>query len=225
MAMRKVKFVEGEFYHIFNRGVDKKTIFPKQNDLNRFFQSMEEFNVLDPIGSIYENSFNKKNKKLGNPATKSKQRLVNFICYCLNPNHYHFILEPLVENGIEKFIQKLGTGFTRHFNEKYKRNGVLFQGPFKAVHISSNEQLLHTSVYVNLNDKVHQLGGGVTKFWKSSWREYVDENIKNSFCTKDIVLKQFKNKIDYKKFAKELLGSILEKRDIDEKDEKELFLE
>lgn len=218
--MRKTKFVEGEFYHIFNRGVDKRIIFQDNDDINRFFQSMKEFNVLDPIGSIYENSFN--NKKLGNRVTKSKKKLVNFICYCLNPNHYHFILEPLVENGIEKFMQKLGTGFTRYFNEKYKRNGVLFQGPFKAVHINTDTQLLHTSVYVNLNDKVHQLGNSVTKLGKSSWREYINNDYKNSFCEKDIILGQFKNKADYKKFAEESLESILEKRDIDEK---ELFLE
>lgn len=221
--MRKTKFVEGEFYHIFNRGVDKRIIFQDQDDINRFFQSMKEFNTLDPIGSIYENSFNK--NRLGNPVTKSKQKLVNFICYCLNLNHYHFILEPLVENGIEKFMQKLGTGFTRYFNEKYKRNGVLFQGPFKAVHINSNEQLLHTSAYVNLNDKVHQLSNGVTKLGKSSWREYFDKNIKDAFCTKDIILEQFKNKVDYKKFAEEALESILEKRNMDEEDGKELFLE
>lgn len=53
--MRKTKFVEGEFYHIFNRGVDKRIIFQDNDDINRFFQSMKEFNVLDPIGSIYEN--------------------------------------------------------------------------------------------------------------------------------------------------------------------------
>lgn len=119
-------------------------------------------------------------------------------------------------------MQKLGTGFTRYFNEKYKRNGVLFQGPFKAVHINTDTQLLHTSVYVNLNDKVHQLGNSVTKLGKSSWREYINNDYKNSFCEKDIILGQFKNKADYKKFAEESLESILEKRDIDEK---ELFLE
>lgn len=225
MAMRKIKFVEGEFYHIFNRGVDKRIIFQDQNDSDRFFQSMKEFNVEEPIGSIYRNSFNRKNIKLSNPATKSKQRLVNFICYCLNPNHYHFILEPLVENGIEKFMQKLGTGFTRYFNEKYKRNGVLFQGPFKAVHINTDAQLLHTSAYVNLNDKVHKLSSGVTKFIRSSWKEYVGENIKDLFCKKDIVLGQFKDKMDYKKFAEESLEGILERRSIDEKDEEDLFLE
>lgn len=66
--MRKIKFVKKEFYHILNRGVDKRIIFPEQDDINRFFQSMKEFNVIEPIGSIYENSFNK--NKLGNLVSK-----------------------------------------------------------------------------------------------------------------------------------------------------------
>ncbi len=66
--MRKIKFVNDQYYHIYNRGVDKRTIFECQEDLDRFFQSMSEFNVLEPIGSIYENSFLKKRKEkqLGN---------------------------------------------------------------------------------------------------------------------------------------------------------------
>lgn len=95
---RDIKFVEGEMYHVFNRGVDKRNIFDDKYDIERFLKSMEQFNSLVPIGSIYENRFNKNNKeKLGNGVSK----LVNFLCYCLNPNHFHFILEQVSENGIE----------------------------------------------------------------------------------------------------------------------------
>ena len=211
----KNKICKKEFYHILNRGVDKRIIFPEQDDINRFFQSMKEFNVIEPIGSIYENSFNK--NKLGNLVSKleggnDKQgKLVNFICYCLNPNHYHFILEQLVEDGIAKLMHKIGLGYTKYINEKYNRSGSLFQGTFKAVHINTNAQLLHTSAYVNLNDEVHQLGNLVSKLGKSSWKEYINEDIKDPFCKKDIILGQFKNKADYKKFAEESLEYILEK--------------
>src|SRR3989344_4526859 len=68
--MRNLEFAEGEKYHIFNRGVDKRTIFHDQNDLDRFFKSMQEFNVVEPIGSIYENRFNKENQ-LGHCVSKS----------------------------------------------------------------------------------------------------------------------------------------------------------
>jgi len=220
MSKRKTAFVVGEHYHIFNRGVDKRDIFVDKEDLDRFFQCVNEFNVLEPIGSIYENSFQK--TQLGGEASKlgkkKKEKLVNFICFCLNPNHYHFILEQVADNGIEKFMQRLG-GYTMFFNKKYNRSGALFQGIFKAVHIDSNEQLLHTSVYVNLNNKIHQLGGEASKLVKSSWGEYIGDvgdarYIKSSFCEKDIILNQFKNRDEYKSFAKEALLIIKENKEM-----------
>ena len=77
--MRKVKFVNEEYYHIYNRGVDKRTVFECREDLDRFFQSMNEFNVIEPIGSIYgsiyENSLikirkNKEARKFGSSTPK-----------------------------------------------------------------------------------------------------------------------------------------------------------
>src|SRR3990167_3832403 len=101
--MRKVKFANGEFYHVFNRGVDKRPIFEQTQDFDRFLQSMREFNTTQPIGSIYENSFLDQNIK-----TKGKKaKLVDIICYCLNLNHYHFILEQLVDNGISRYMKSL----------------------------------------------------------------------------------------------------------------------
>lgn len=219
MSIRKTPFVNGEFYHIYNRGVDKRNIFSDPLDRERFLRSMAEFNVLEPIGSIYEKFF--ADKRFGGKASKSTQskRLVNFITYCLNPNHYHFILEQVEDRGIEKFMQRLGTGYTRYFNEKHKRTGSLFQGKFKSIHIDSNEYLLHLSAYVNLNDRVHKLGefGGLASKLKkseSSWREYMGdmENNKKGFCEKGIVLGQFKNVKEYRTFAEESLTGILEKR-------------
>lgn len=202
--MRKHSFTNGEFYHIFNRGVEKRNIFLDKTDFERFLKSIEEFNTIKPIGSLYENSFLK--NKLGSPTTKS--RLVNVVCYCLNPNHYHFILEQRSEGGISAFLQRLSGGYTRYFNIRRKRSGVLFQGKFKSVHIRSNEYLLHASVYVNLNNRAHTLERGKSI---SSWNEYV-ANINNGLCTKDIILKQFKNVSEYKDFAESSLRDILTRK-------------
>lgn len=215
MSIRKTPFANEEFYHIFNRGVDKRIVFNNQRDIQRFFQSMGEFNTLEPIGSIFENSFHRK-PGLGGEAAKSKKKgkLVEFVCFCLNPNHYHFILKQVSEKGIEKFMHRLSTGYTGYFNLKHKRTGALFQGPFKSVHIKTNEQLLHTSVYVNLNFKIHRLGGEAAKYkYLSSWDEYVGKT-KFNFCQKYNVLGQFKNKKEYKEFALNTLPGILERKEM-----------
>lgn len=220
--MRKTPFVENEYYHLYNRGVDKREIFSDQYDAIRFFQSMAEFNIIEPIGSIYENSFVKeKDIKLGSSTSK----LVEFVCYCLNPNHYHFLLKQIAENGIEKFMHRLGTGYTNYFNNKIKRTGSLFQGRFKSVHIDSNEYLLHSSAYINLNDRVHGLDKLGSWTSKSSWEEYVSrKNFGAKFCDSDIILGQFDSAGGYEKFALEALENIREKKELD-KELNELLLE
>jgi REP element-mobilizing transposase RayT len=210
--MRKEPLVNNEYYHIYNRGVDKRNIFLDKYDFLRFLQGMKEFNSVDPIGSIYRNAFNRRNKKLSDPTTKllKEDPLVEIVCYCLNPNHYHIILKQVSDNGISSFMKKLGGGYSRYFNEKHGRVGSLFQGRFKAVYINSNEYLLYLSSYVNLNNKVHSLDISRTF---SSWNKYTADCVKYpSFCKKEIILSQFKTKKEYKNFARQSLKSILERR-------------
>lgn len=210
LNVRKFNFVIGNYYHIYNRGTDKRIIFKNKLDLQRFIESMASFNTLEPIGSILENRYKKKE---GSVNLEANPKLVDIICYCLSPNHYHFILSPLVENGIEKFMQKLGAGYTMFFNSKYERNGVLFQGRFKAIHINSDEYLMYLNVYVNLNDRAHSLGAPSAKWiGKSSWGEYIGENNEN-FCNKSIVLERFNSGMEYKEFAEETLKGIVEMKE------------
>lgn len=204
--MRKLEFANGEYYHIFNRGNNKRPIFIDDKDFSRFFQSMAEFNSTEPIGGIFANSFRKSSLR------GSTSKLVDFTCYGLNNNHYHFILNQLVDDGIQKFMHRIATGYTRYFNEKHDCNGSLFQGRYKAVHIDSNEYLLHLSAYVNLNDRVHSLRGSASK---SSWDEYVLGLGEGGFCRKDIILDQFRDAVEYKKFAEGSLKSIRERRDME----------
>ncbi|MFA5842044.1 MAG: transposase [Candidatus Paceibacterota bacterium] len=213
MATRKTAFANGEFYHIYNRGVDKRIIFSNKTDVERFLQSMILFNSIEPVGSLYELSFKK--PPLGGSTAKSK-RLVNIIAYCLNPNHFHFVLEQVSNGGISEFMKRLSGGYTWYFNNKNKRSGALFQGRFKSIHIDSNEYLLHVSAYVNLNDQVHQLGGSASKLVRSqsSWGEYIDKAGKNTagICVKDIIFEQFRNRTEYKDFAISSLRDIVERR-------------
>ncbi len=220
--MRNIKFATKEYYHIYNRGVDKRDIFMDSYDVVRFLKCMSVFNREDSIGSVYEHS--RKELKFGSSAPK-KGKLVNFIAYCLNQNHFHFILEPLVDDGIQKFMHKLATGYTNYFNEKYKRTGSLFQGRYKAIHINSNNYLLHLSAYVNLNFKIHE---GLNKEWMSklsisSFKEYTGE-IGKSFCKKDIVLGQFNSPKKYKIYCKEILPEMLSRKE-EEKELKYMMIE
>ena len=210
MGNRKVKFVEGEYYHIYNRGVESRIVFNEKGDLDRFVESIKEFNSLESYGGIYRSLFDKyKNRKTG-------KKLVSIVCYAFNPNHYHFLMTPLVDKGIENFMQKLGTGYTMYFNKKYKRKGVLFQGVFKSAHVDSNEYLLHLSAYINLNDKVHQLRGETSQLVKNSWDSYAGNNMAKTrdslLGDTSIITEQFKNAKEYREFAEDILPSIIERK-------------
>lgn len=216
--MRNIQFGDGEFYHIYNRGTDKRKIFMDRDDIEHFLLSMIEFNTLKPIGSLYELSFRK------NKERSRSDSLINILCYCLNPNHFHIMLQQVKNKGIEKFMHRLGTGYTRYFNDKHKRSGSLFQGSYKALHVTSNRYLLYLSSYINLNFRVHQLSGLATKLTASSWDEYVKDVGSKGFCTTKIILHQFSNKKEYKIFSEESLENILEQKEI-YRDMEKLFLE
>ena len=199
--MRKTKFVVGEYYHVYNRGTDKRNVFTDEKDLLRFWESLFDFNQTEPIGSVYEYSFEKKI----NGVNKKIKPLVEFAAYCLNPNHYHFLITPLQEKGVEKFMQRLGNGYTKYFNNRYKRDGVLFQGKFKSKHIDSNEYLLHLSVYINENA---QLGHRMSKLSISSLAEFLDKVYRKKLCNTDIILEQFRNIEEYRDFVVTTLKDI-----------------
>ncbi len=176
--------------------------------MERFFKGLVEFNAVDPIGSLYENS----REQRGGETATAQEKLVNLVAYCLNSNHYHLILEQLVDGGISEFMKRIG-GYTWYFNNKYERSGSLFQGVFKDVHIDSNEYLLHASAYVNLNNRVHKLGNGVPTLVqsKSSWEEYMGGKGRG-ICEKEIILGQFRNVDEYKEFALSSLEATIERR-------------
>lgn len=214
--MRKVPLVTGEIYHIFNRGVDKRTTFEDLDDIERFIKSVEAFNTPVAIGSIYEYFYEKKHPSANFGHRMSKkvkdERLVEIIAYCVNPNHYHLLLRQIKDHGIEKLMQKVGNGYTKYFNNKYQRSGALFQGKFKSVHIEDNTQLLHVSAYVNLNN---YFKGKKSKISCSSWEEY-NENQSKNICEKGIIVDQFKNKKEYIEFARSSLDDILRRKEFDE---------
>lgn len=145
--MKILKYVNGYLYHIYNRGVDGRNIFEKPKDYQRFIHSLYEFNDQQfalPYSQTVEGReiLDKK---------RPRQLLVNILCFCLMPNHFHLILQQIVAGGITKFMRKLGTGYTMFFNIKYERSGVLFQGKFKSILIDMDKYMLHLSRYIHLN--------------------------------------------------------------------------
>jgi len=160
---RKFKFCVGEFYHIYNRGVDKRKIFLKKKDYERFIYSLYEFNRetrvlnfkrrVEGFGGEIEIDRGRASFKSFKSSLKIEvsERLVDIACFCLMPNHFHLLLSQKKEEGITKFLLKISTGYAMYFNKKYNRTGALFEGRFKAIHIDKESYFLQLSRYIHLN--------------------------------------------------------------------------
>lgn len=167
--MRKDPLITEQYYHIYNRGVDKRDIFMDQNDLSRFVLSIKEFNIIEPIGSI---DLNLRNKTDLDRLKNEGKVLVSIVCYCFNPNHFHFIIKQEVEGGISEFFKRLLGGYTGYFNKVHNRSGALFQGRFKSKLIKDDDYFLKIRPYVNINYLIHDLPTEKSLLILSSCQEY-----------------------------------------------------
>lgn len=156
MPSKHPKFITGEFYHVFNRGVEKREIFLETSDFFRFISCLYELNEkgLIKMRDRIEARINRKRYTGVTCVSKSRREaLVEVIAFCLMSNHYHLVLRQLVDGGISLFMKKLGNSYVGYFNEKHSRQGMgsLFQGSFKAVHIENDKQFFGLICYIFTN--------------------------------------------------------------------------
>lgn len=225
---RKVQFTKNQIYHVYNRGVEKRDIFGDENDRWRFLQGLFLFNDERTTANLLwqlEKSRKEVNfrviREYFQKQERSRSPLVRIMADCLMPNHYHLLLEEVVDNGITKFMHKLGTGYVKYFNKKYDRVGGLFQGRFKAVHVKKELQLEYLLVYINVlnpgqlvEPKLKEEGirniDAIIKFaeeypW-STHQEYLGKR-ESHIIDKGICENLFRDSAGYKDFVKMVLES------------------
>jgi len=196
MTTRVVPLVNGEIYHVINRGVEARTVFLQRRDFQRFV------NLLDYYKETRQRKFSNAPKNELPPGRWKQEnlKLAEIICYCLMPNHFHLLLRQLAGSGISKFLSLIQNSYTKFFNIKYKRIGPLFQGTFKASHITNDEQLVHVSRYIHLNPVVAELIAEPGDYNWSSYTEYVTDK-SDKLVNSKTVLSLFKSGKEYKKFV------------------------
>lgn len=167
MSIRPVTLAPGEFFHVYNRGTDKRTIFLDHADHVRFLEllylcnSNRQINVRDV-------------KKINDPVFDYErgEQLVSIGAFCLMPNHFHLLITPNANDGISKFMNKVSTGYSMYFNKRYSRTGSLFQGKFKAEYTATDEYLKYLYSYIHLNP---------IKLIDPRWKEEGIKNVNKSF--------------------------------------------
>lgn len=204
MPGRITPLVNGEFYHIYNRGSEKRSIYQQSRDYKRFQQTFYYYQFPGPKPRF--SNFTKTDLF----KTSFNSGIVEIICYCLMPNHFHFLIKQLKDGGISIFMSQLSNSYTKYFNTKYRRVGPLLQGAFKAVIIESTEQLIHVSRYIHLNPVVSDLTKKPEDYPWSSYLEYTQTN--SLFCNPTEILNLFPSREKYKEFVEDQIdyGTTLE---------------
>lgn len=205
MPGRNIPLITNQIYHTLNRGISSQLVFLNQKDYQRFLKIFLFYqNVGPPISySAFSKLSEKAKEELLRRLNQKRQFLVEIIAFCLMPSHFHFLLKQVQDGGVSLFMSQVSNSFTRYFNTSRKRIGPLLQGKFKAVPIETDEQLLHTSRYIHLNpysSKVVNNLKDLENYSHSSFPEYLNLQ-KTDNCQKNLVLDQFKNPSEYKKFV------------------------
>ncbi len=169
-------FAVDEWYHCYNRGVDKRKIFEDDRDRERFMLGLFVANSEIPV-HISNMKNPRLQKILGDNSFECGDPLVEIGAYCLMPNHFHFLIRETIERGIARFMQKLCTGYTMYFNTKHERTGALLAGTFKSKHAPDDTYLKYLVSYIHLNpaklfDPKWKTGNGNLHTIKKNLEEY-----------------------------------------------------
>ncbi len=162
--MERVPFEAGAYYHVYNRGTEKRDIFLGTGDYLRFIHYLYVCNDTAPIEKIRDeeklkggagknpSNSNVRGETSDKPEKPDKrEKLVDIVAYALMPNHFHLLLSPRTDKGLSKFMQKVLTGHTMYFNKKNKRTGALYQGLFKSKEVTNEQYLPVLARYIHLN--------------------------------------------------------------------------
>ncbi len=133
--MRDPSLATGEYYHVYNRAVERRTIFVCDEDYRKFLRSVFEANRCDA--------------RIEHPDWLSNP--VGIVAYAIMPNHYHFVMRQDVDGGISTLMHRLGTSYGMYFNTKYQHKGRVMAAPFHAKRVTSQEQLQWLIRYIHAN--------------------------------------------------------------------------
>lgn len=204
MPGRLLPLVTHEYYHIFNRGIDKRPTFTTKSEYFRAFSALQYYHYSSlPLSFSKVLQLEKSRREELLIKLKGNPKLVSVLCFSLMPNHFHLLVRQQKDNGISKYLSNFLNSYTRFYNTRHERDGSLFLDQFKAIRIESDDQLLHVSRYIHLNSHtgfvVKTLAEAETYPW-SSYPLYLNPKSNTWVETKEI-LSHFKNLRAYHEFV------------------------
>ena len=205
MPRRQEAFPPGSYYHVFSRGVNKAPIFFDERDLQHAYELLDYYRYAHPPlrFSFLTDLPMPRQQEIWEELRRSKEYLVTVLAFCFLPNHYHCLLKAEVEKGIPRFLQRWQDSLAKYINVRYKRSGPLFQGPFRAVQVARDEQLLHLSRYIHLNPLTSRLVTNRPSLLRYPWSSFgtYTRQKEAGLCSTELVLSFFDSPREYQSFV------------------------
>jgi len=179
-----MKHIAGQYYHIYNRGVEKRNIFANDENYRFLLRRIKEFLPEYPV---------------------------TFIAYCLMFNHYHFLIRAEEDGGISPFLQRLFNSYTQAFNKQENRSGTLFEGRAKSKLIDNTNYLFHIARYIHLNPVLAGLVKKPENWLYSNYREFIGLR-QGTLYNAAFVREQFDTPQEYRKFVEDEIPGAIERK-------------
>ena len=174
----------GHYYHVYNRGCNRKDIFADVGNYLFLLRRAKTFLADYPL---------------------------TMIAHCLMPNHYHFLLRVEEDDTLSPFIQRLFNSYTQAFNKQQGRSGTLFEGRAKSVLVDTDEYVLHLCRYIHLNPVTAGLVAHPGEWLYSNYLEWVERR-RGILVDRAFVRQYFSTAADYEAFVMNEVDPSLEQR-------------
>jgi putative transposase len=160
--MKRESLDVDSYVHVVQRGTRGLPIVRDDLDRFRFLLMLTHFNdQFAPLNWYRDLLDENLHKSLIRPQSwPTQDKLVNIVAFALVENHFHLLLQELVQGGIARFMQRLGTGMAKRFNERHKERGSLFQGGYRGKLVDDDDYFRYVSVYIQVKNAfdVHPKG-------------------------------------------------------------------
>jgi len=205
MPGRPHPLLTGNIYHVYNKTIEKRSIFIKKYyekfiQTACYYRSSQSILRFSNFQRLPTTLFNHYQKKILDKRTFR----ITILAYCLMPNHYHMVIKQNQDNVISFLISQLQNSFTRFYNIKSLRTGPIFLEKFKSKPITSEEQLKHVSRYIHLNpysNGLMQKTDEIKNYPYSSFSQYLKPK-ENNLSDQGFILSLFgEDTIRYKNFV------------------------
>ena len=148
MPRRNVDFVKGAYYHIYNRGAGRRSIFIDDENYRYVLKLIVKY--LKPLQ-------------------------LTMIAYCLLPNHYHWLLRQDGDAKAGLLPQRVFNAYSKAFNNSHHRSGTLFEDRYDAIVVTSDEYLHHLCRYIHANPVRHGIALAPELWPYSNYLEWIDQ--------------------------------------------------